>query len=76
MREKHPGTAEWVAKHNENRQRLAILRQMTDDELIKLAERLDEEIARVFKVMGEREKDITIPAQLVVKAAHRDKKLP
>lgn len=70
MSEKHPGTAEWIAKKNENRQRLEILRSMTDDELIKLAEILDAELERVFRVMGERDSDITIPAKLVERTAH------
>ena len=38
MPKSHEGTAQWVAKKNESRQRMAELRDWTDDELLKYSE--------------------------------------
>ena len=76
MSEKHLGTAQWVAKKNESRQRMAEMRTWGDDELLKYSERLFDEMERVMRVLTERNIDIAIDAPLIEKTAHRVKKLP
>jgi hypothetical protein len=75
MPKTHEGTAQWVAKKNETRQRMAELRDWTDDELLKYSEKLFDEIERVMRVLTERNIDICVDAPLIEKTAHV-KKLP
>jgi len=49
MPKSHEGTAHWVAKKNESRQRTVEMRQWTDDELLKYSEKLFDEMERVMR---------------------------
>ena len=75
MAKSHEGTAQWVAKKNESRQRTVEMRQWTDDELLKYSEKLFDEMERVMRVLTERNIDICVDATLIEKTAHV-KKLP
>lgn len=75
MPKTHEGTAQWVAKKNETRQRMAELRGWVDDDLLKHSEKLFDEIEMVMRVLTERNIDICVDAPLIEKTAHV-KKLP